>query len=76
MIEVVKLHHSETWFESYSGLYDSLDSNLVQKGTDSKGNAIMQRAHVHEIGHLLGLPHVDVGKAHCPPLIPFYYPQI
>jgi hypothetical protein len=26
----------------------------------------MQRAHVHEVGHLLGLDHVDVGKPHCP----------
>lgn len=25
----------------------------------------MQRAHVHEVGHLLGLDHVDVGKPHC-----------
>jgi len=25
----------------------------------------MQRAHVHEVGHLLGLSHVDVGKRHC-----------
>ncbi len=67
MIEVVKLHQSETWFGSHSRLYDSLDSSSVQKGTDSKGNPILQRAHVHEIGHLLGLGHVDEGKAHCPP---------
>ena len=26
----------------------------------------MQRAHVHEVGHLLGLNHVDVGQPHCP----------
>jgi len=65
-IEVVRLHKSETWFGSHSKLYDSLDTNLVQKGTDSKGKPIMQRAHVHEVGHLLGLGHVDIGKAHCP----------
>lgn len=26
----------------------------------------MQRGSAHEIGHLLGLPHVDAGKPHCP----------
>lgn len=66
IIEVVRLHKSETWFGSHSRLYDSLDTNSVQKGTDSKGNPIMQRAHVHEVGHLLGLGHVDIGKKHCP----------
>ncbi|VUD62370.1 hypothetical protein TDB9533_03027 [Thalassocella blandensis] len=66
-IEVVRLDKSETWFGSHSRLYDSLDTNSVQKGTDSKGNPIMQRAHVHEVGHLLGLGHVDIGKPHCPP---------
>lgn len=65
-IEVVRLDKSETWFGSHSRLYDSLDTNLVQKGTDSKGQPIMQRAHVHEVGHLLGLGHVDIGKPHCP----------
>lgn len=65
-IEVVRLHPSETWFGSHSRLYDSLDTKAVQKGTDSHGKPIMQRAHVHEVGHLLGLDHVDVGKAHCP----------
>jgi hypothetical protein len=67
VIDVVRLHRSETWFGSHSTLYDSLDTKMVQKGTDSAGKAIMQRAHVHEIGHLLGMAHVDVGKAHCPP---------
>jgi hypothetical protein len=66
VIDVVRLDKSETWFGSHSKLYDSLDTNSAQKDTDSKGNAIMQRAHVHEVGHLLGLDHVDVGKAHCP----------
>jgi len=67
MIEVVRLHRSETWFGSHSTLYDSLDTKSVKKGTDSAGKPIMQEAHVHEIGHLLGLQHVDVGKATCPP---------
>lgn len=66
IIEVVRLHKSETWFGSHSKLYDNLDTNSVQKGTNSKGKPIMQRAHVHEVGHLLGLGHVDIGKPHCP----------
>ena len=66
VIDVVRLAASETFFGSHSRLYDSLDTNSIQKGTDSHGNAIMQRAHVHEVGHLLGLAHVDVGQAHCP----------
>jgi hypothetical protein len=65
-IEVVRLDRTENWFGSHSTLYDSLDTNLVRKGKDGAGKAIMQRAHVHEVGHLLGLGHVDIGKAHCP----------
>ncbi len=66
VIDVVRLDPSESWFGSHSTLYDSLDTRSVQKSTDSAGNAVMQRAHVHEVGHLLGLGHVDIGKAHCP----------
>ncbi len=65
VIDVVRLDVTENWFGSHSTLYDSLDTRSVQKGTDSAGHAIMQRAHVHEVGHLLGLGHVDIGKAHC-----------
>jgi len=65
-IDVVRLHPSESWFGSHSTLYDSKDTDSVQKATTSKGKKIMQRAHVHEVGHLLGLNHVDVGKPHCP----------
>lgn len=65
-ISVVRLHASESWFGSHSTLYDSKDTNSVKKGTDSAGKKIMQQAHVHEVGHLLGLGHVDIGKAHCP----------
>lgn len=66
VIDVVRLDPSENWFGSHSTLYDNLDILPARKGTDSRGRPIMQRAHVHEIGHLLGLEHVDVGKAHCP----------
>jgi hypothetical protein len=67
VIDVVRLHKSETWFGSHWKLYDSLDTKLVKKGEDGRKKPIMQRAHVHEVGHLLGLAHVDVGKRHCPP---------
>jgi hypothetical protein len=66
VIDVVRLHPTVTWFGSHSTLYDSRDTRWVQKNTDSAGKPIMQRAHVHEIGHLLGLGHVDEGKPHCP----------
>lgn len=66
VIDVVRLASSENWFGSHSTLYDSKDTLSVQKATDSAGKPIMQRAHVHEIGHVIGLPHVDVGKVHCP----------
>lgn len=65
-IDVVRLDPSERWFGSHSTLYDSRDTDLNVKNTDSTGRKVMQRAHVHEVGHLLGLNHVDVGKPHCP----------
>ncbi len=65
-IDVVRLHATESWFGSHATLYDSKDTALVQKATTSKNKRVMQRAHVHEVGHLLGLDHVDVGKPHCP----------
>ncbi len=66
IIDVVRLHSSVKWFGSHSTLYDSRDTSWAKKGTTSKGKRVMQKAHVHEIGHLLGLEHVDVGKPHCP----------
>ena len=65
-IDVVRLDPSENWFGSHSTLYDSKDTNSIQKATTSTGKKVLQRAHVHEVGHLLGLNHVDVGKPHCP----------
>ncbi len=65
-ISVVRLHSSENWFGSHSTLYDSLDTRSTRKGVNDDGTPIMQRAHVHEVGHLLGLGHVDEGEAHCP----------
>lgn len=64
-IEVVHLHPSSRWFGSNAVLYDSNDTRENKKGVDSKGADILQKAHVHEVGHLLGLDHVDVDKAAC-----------
>ncbi|MBD8546287.1 hypothetical protein [Sphingomonas sp. CFBP 8760] len=63
----MRLAADETWFGSHANLYDSRDTDLVAKGRDGAGNAIMQRAHVHEVGHLLGLGHVAIGQPGCPP---------
>jgi hypothetical protein len=65
VIDVVKLDQSEDWFGSHSTLYDNLDVRAAPKGYDRSGKPILQVAHVHEIGHLLGLRHVDEGKPHC-----------
>ncbi|NOQ12920.1 MAG: hypothetical protein GQ583_00360 [Methyloprofundus sp.] len=66
VIDVVRLAGSETFFGSHSTLYDSRDTVSTHKKTDSAGNKIMQRAHVHEIGHLLGLGHSAEGTSACP----------
>ena len=65
IIDVVRLHPSVKWFGSHAKLYDSRDTRLVEKKRDRHNKPIMQRAHVHEFGHLLGLGHVDEGKPAC-----------
>jgi hypothetical protein len=49
-----------------SVLYSNRDMNPVVKDFASDGRGILQSTHYHEVGHLLGLSHVDVGKPHCP----------
>lgn len=66
IIDAVRLHSSTKWFGSHATLYDTRDTRLAVKRTDSRGRKIKQKGHVHEIGHLLGLGHIDEGKAHCP----------
>lgn len=66
VIDVVRLHNSETFFGSDETLFSSVDTEEIEIVRDSSGNPIMQRAHVHEIGHLLGLGHAEVGTTACP----------
>lgn len=66
LIDVVYLHPSEARFRSEAHTYDNRDIIQTFKQKDSHGRAITQRPHIHEIGHLLGHQHVDVGKPHCP----------
>lgn len=65
-IDVVRLARNETWFGSHSTLYDSRDTRRTHKATDSAGKKVMQRAHVHEVGHLLGMGHAAQGTLSCP----------
>ena len=65
-IDVVRLDPSEPWFGSTATLYDSKDTEPTLSGYTSTGQEIMQYTPVHEIGHLLGLNHVAVGKPYCP----------
>ncbi|PIE83150.1 MAG: hypothetical protein CSA09_03545 [Candidatus Contendobacter odensis] len=66
VIDVVRLARNEPWFGSHSTLYDSRDTKSTHKANDSKGNKIMQKAHVHEVGHLLGLGHTTEDTSRCP----------
>jgi hypothetical protein len=65
IIDVVRLKPGQP-FRSHAKLYDSEDLKPTTVRKDSKGKPIYQSTHVHEVGHLLGLGHVDIGKAHCP----------
>jgi len=66
VIDVVRLAKTEDFFGSHSTLYDSLDTVATLKANDSNGKKIMQKAHVHEIGHLFGMGHSAEGTVACP----------
>lgn len=59
-IEVVKLADTETFYRSDSAHYDNRD---IDPSTSNAG--FQQRAHVHEVGHLLTLGHSNEGDASC-----------
>lgn len=66
IIDVVKLGPLERSFRSSSLLFSSDDMRPRADAQDSRGRGVLNMTHVHEVGHLLGLGHVDIGKPHCP----------
>ena len=62
-ISVVRLHASEGSFRSDSAHYDHRD---IQTNSYSHGGqTYRQRAHVHEVGHLLGMGHAAEADPTC-----------
>jgi hypothetical protein len=59
-IDVVRLADSEPFYRSDSRHYDHRD---IEPSTSSAG--FQQRAHVHEVGHLLTLGHSNEGDSNC-----------
>ncbi len=62
-ISVVRLHTSERFFRSDSSHYDNRDIEFGSSRHHSQ--TFRQRAHVHEAGHALGLPHASSTNAAC-----------
>jgi hypothetical protein len=59
-IDVVRLADSETFYRSDAGHYDHRD--LEPSATNG---GLTQRAHIHEVGHLLALGHSNEGAPGC-----------
>jgi hypothetical protein len=65
-VDVIRLDKSEVKFRSSDYVFREQDIELALTMLDSDGLPTYQRAYLHEMGHLLGLEHIDVGKEHCP----------
>jgi len=59
-IDVVRIADSEDFYRSDSGHYDNRD--LEPSATNG---GLMQRAHIHEVGHLLTMGHSNDGDPAC-----------
>lgn len=65
-VDVIRLDKSETKFRSSNYVFREADTELALTILDSDNLPVYRRTYLHELGHLLGLEHVDVGKEHCP----------
>lgn len=68
-VTIARLSAFESGFRSHSRLMTQRDTTLERAAYGKWLKSIKQRTHVHEVGHWLGLDHVNVGKRCCPEIL-------